>query len=101
MAAQHPAAIKPNLHYTSPRLRRDAKTQVNDITNQFHGLLSGLQRAQFQTALDLQIRLDQAEKEAAAANQRCELIAKNAEIVLEDKQKQLDSLIAMHRSSLG
>jgi phage-related minor tail protein len=97
LTAQHPTAIKPYLHYASPRLRRDAKAQTSSITNQFHVVMSDLHRARYQNAFELRTQLSQAEQIAADATARCELVTKNAEIVLADKQRELDSLLALYR----
>jgi phage-related minor tail protein len=101
LTAQHPTAIKPYLHYASPRLRRDAKAQTSSITNQFHVIMSNLHRARYQNALELQTQLSQAEQIAADATARCELVTKNANIVLAEKQRELDSLLTLYSKGSG
>jgi hypothetical protein len=101
LAAQHPNATKPYLHYTSPRLRRDAMPQTTAITNQFHGLMTDLHRARYQNAFELQTELAQAQKTAADAKAECETIAKNAEMALANKQAEIDTILALYRSALN
>jgi len=71
--------------------------QVTDLTNQFNRILSSLVRAQYQSAFDLQNRLDVANQTTADA----QAALRNAEQALEDKQKELDNILTMYKITLA
>jgi hypothetical protein len=72
-------------------------TQVANITNQFNVILSGLVRARYLSALELQNKLNRADKVASDAKKAL----RNAELALENKQKELDAIVAMFQISLA
>jgi hypothetical protein len=71
-------------------------TQVTDITNQLNVTLSDLVRARYQSAVKLQNKLNVANKTASDA----QTALKQAEQALENKQKELDAILAMYQMSL-
>ena len=97
LAAQHPNARLPFVHYSSPRFRRDAMAQVTEITNQFHAILSGLVRARYLSAMELQNKLNSANKTASEAKTALRI----AEEALENKQKELNAILTMFQISLA
>jgi hypothetical protein len=89
-AAQHPTASSPFVHYSSPRIRRDAKPQLIEIQQQFLKIFSALQTSRRHEAMELAVELAQAQeqhKEAAAeveqvrnalAEERAKIVAQEA-----------------------
>ncbi|KAK7030575.1 hypothetical protein R3P38DRAFT_2774895 [Favolaschia claudopus] len=69
IAAQHPNATEPFYHYSSPKLIRDAKTDVEDITNLFNTLFTNLKTARQQDTLDLTKKLHDIEENFASTSQ--------------------------------
>lgn len=70
---------------------------MTNLTNQFNQILSNLVRARYQSAFDLQNRLDVATQTSADA----QAALRNAEQALEDKQKELDNILAMYKITLA
>ena len=68
-----------------------------DITNQFNSILSGLVRARYLSALELQNKLAHANTTASDAKRAL----RTAELALENKQKELDAIMAMYQVSLA
>ncbi|KAJ7617487.1 hypothetical protein DFH06DRAFT_945293, partial [Mycena polygramma] len=75
-ASQHVSARDPFLHYASPRIRREGRAEVQDITNQFNGLFLSLIAARNQDSKELHKKLQIAaakeavvEKELVAARE--------------------------------
>jgi len=100
MAAQHPNASGQFIHYASPRLRREAKSDTQHLVNQFHVVINGLISARRKDALELGKALAQANQiiqdtqaEAEAASQELGLRTRE----LEEKE----ALIARYKSMLG
>ncbi|KAJ7039478.1 hypothetical protein C8F04DRAFT_922409, partial [Mycena alexandri] len=56
-AAQHVNANDAFLHYTSPRLLRDSKDDVEEITNHFNRVFLDLKNARQKDALELSKKL--------------------------------------------
>jgi hypothetical protein len=65
VAAQHPNGILPFINYTSPRLRKDAKGDAQQLVNEFQVLISGLIHARRKDALELGKTLAKANEENA------------------------------------
>ncbi|KAJ7693705.1 hypothetical protein B0H17DRAFT_862983, partial [Mycena rosella] len=63
--AQHVAAKDPFVHYSSPRIRREGKPEVEDITNQFNRLFLSLIAARNQTTKGLHQKLLVAQEKEA------------------------------------
>ncbi|KII92990.1 hypothetical protein PLICRDRAFT_62370, partial [Plicaturopsis crispa FD-325 SS-3] len=90
IAAQHPHASAQFVHWTSPRLRRDAKADVTDLVNRFQTMINSLINARRKDAFEMgkaledeRTRRNEAEKEAessrqAVQQQEAELKDKNA-----------------------
>ncbi|KAJ7029207.1 hypothetical protein C8F04DRAFT_1265087 [Mycena alexandri] len=55
--AQHTSAREPFLHFASPRIRREAKAEVEDITNRFNRLFLSLIAARNQETKELHKKL--------------------------------------------
>ena len=70
--------------------------QVTEVTNQFNTILSGLVRARYLSALELQDKLNSAKLTASEATTALRL----AEEALENKQKELDAILTMFQISL-
>lgn len=110
MAAQHGQARQPFLHYSSPRLRRDAQHQLEDIINRFQTLYSGLVSARRQDALEMHGQMLSAKAEAAEVQQKlaqvqeekqtAEIEAQQAYSVLLQKQMESERQIAQYKALL-
>lgn len=53
VGAQHPGGVGATIHYTSPRLLRDAPDDMDAIVNDYHGLMTNLLQARRAEALEL------------------------------------------------
>ena len=71
--------------------------QVTKITNQFNAILSGLVRARYLSAVELQNKLNSANQTASEAKTALRI----PEEALEDKQKELDAILTMYQISLA
>ncbi|KAJ3504075.1 hypothetical protein NLJ89_g8131 [Agrocybe chaxingu] len=100
----------PALHYTSSRLRREARNEATAIVDQFQQLTYALNLARTQDALQLQSayedkiqqerdRSDNAKKTAEAAQQEVRRITEDAEKIREENGANM-SLIAKLRAEL-
>jgi phage-related tail protein len=70
IAAQHTHAEGSFYHYTSPRLLREGKSDIEDITNQFNKLFAKIQAARLTDALAMHKRLQEAEGKTAEAEEK-------------------------------
>ncbi|CAK5276916.1 unnamed protein product [Mycena citricolor] len=102
LSAQHLFASGGFLHYTSPRLRKEAKPEVEKITTDLNRLYLKLIAARHQDTRAMQEKLQQAEQSQKLAEsslatvQQAEAEACNraqlAELRLEAQRKELDIL---------
>ncbi|KAF8062386.1 hypothetical protein FPV67DRAFT_1449182 [Lyophyllum atratum] len=100
LAVQQPTGASTATHYTSPRLRRDAKADTAKILNQFQVLTSGLLAAKRNEALEIakELQIAIAEKESLQEETQKVMADKDAEIIahasviadLQAKIKQLE-----------
>jgi hypothetical protein len=100
VAAQQPNSASQFIHYTSPRLRRDAKTDMQHIINQFGILINGLTNARRREALELGKALAQATEAAEAAEAEAQA-TRQALAQQTTEMAQKDALLAQYRSRLG
>jgi uncharacterized protein YbcC (UPF0753/DUF2309 family) len=73
IAAQHASASSGFTHYASPRLRREAKSQLTEINQQFNKVSAALVASRRREAVDLAMQLQQSqdqEREALAEAER-------------------------------
>lgn len=95
------------MHYGSPRLRRDAKQELGEITNHFSILIANLIKSRYQDAKELQKKLSQAEERAAATQIKYEMLleqnrnAESSRQALEAKQQELDGILAALQRTLA
>lgn len=92
MGAQHSNGTSAATHYTSTRLRREARKETVDILNSFQSLTSCLLASKREEALHLAQKLARVEEAKVQA-----LAAKDAELAARDKlisqyEEQLRSL---------
>jgi hypothetical protein len=97
VAAQHPNATSPFVHYTSPRLRRDAKGDAQRLVNEFQVLMNGLIHARRRDALELAKTLEKAniQKEEAEAKLRA------VQEAMHRQKAELELEIVEYRARLG
>ncbi|TFK62330.1 hypothetical protein BDN72DRAFT_744152, partial [Pluteus cervinus] len=62
IGAQHPNSPNPAIHYATPRLRTDAKGQVEALASQFSRMVTGLVMARRKEATVIAEKLQAAEK---------------------------------------
>ncbi|EGO00917.1 hypothetical protein SERLA73DRAFT_71884 [Serpula lacrymans var. lacrymans S7.3] len=93
LAAQHPQANVHFIHYTSPRLHREAKADTNQIVNSFADTINNLQNARRTDAIELSQKLS----EANQSKERAEAELARQQVDLAEK----DALISEYRSRLG
>ncbi|KAF8880857.1 hypothetical protein BD779DRAFT_1445880, partial [Infundibulicybe gibba] len=96
LMARH-ATGPPVIHFSSSRLRRDAKPDATDLVNRFSNLTSALLVAKRDEALQLAKKLDEVEAQKQAADAeisatRETLASQEAEIAAKD------ALIARYRA---
>ncbi|KDR72094.1 hypothetical protein GALMADRAFT_25222, partial [Galerina marginata CBS 339.88] len=63
IGAQHPSSVGSTLHYTSPRLLRDAPSRVEDMANDMHELMTDLLQSRRSDALTLSRQLKKSQAE--------------------------------------
>jgi hypothetical protein len=94
-AAQHPSGTSPFIHYSSPRLRKDAKEDTQRLVNDFGIMVKGLLHARRKDALELG-------KTLAKANDTVERAKAEAKEMREAMQNQQTELAKMNtRQGLG
>ena len=93
VAAQHPNASGQFIHYTSPRLRREAKDNTKEIVQQFHTTVNSLMNARRKDALEMGRALEIS---------RHELAQKEDEVCKQvDEIHEKDALLAKYKDMLG
>lgn len=100
LAAQHPHAIGEFIHFTSPRLLRDAKSDMEELVNDLNATFTGLMNARRKNALDMGRALAKAQQVASTAKaeasaMRRELEAHHAELAVKEAE------LAQYRMRLG
>jgi hypothetical protein len=93
IAAQHPNATGDFIHYTSPRLRREGKSEMEKIMTDVHITFSALMSARRKDAIELG-------KALATAKQAAEAAEANAEVMRRTVEAQ-QAEIAEYRAKLG
>ncbi|KDR65666.1 hypothetical protein GALMADRAFT_30715, partial [Galerina marginata CBS 339.88] len=63
IGAQHPSGAGSTIHYTSPRLLRDAPSRVEDLANDMHQLMTDLLQSRRSDALTLSLQLKKSQVE--------------------------------------
>lgn len=91
--AQHVSATAATIHYTSPRLSRDAPDNMELLINQFCQTISKLVHARRTEAMALLNRLQQAEEEKELALAR--------EVEITQKMSEMEALLSSYSSILG
>jgi uncharacterized protein YbcC (UPF0753/DUF2309 family) len=72
IAAQHATATSGFTHYASPRLRREAKSQLGEIQQQFNNMSTALVTSRRREAMDLAMQLQQAQEQEKQAQAEAE-----------------------------
>ncbi|KAJ7657000.1 hypothetical protein DFH06DRAFT_991398, partial [Mycena polygramma] len=93
LAAHHANAKEPFLHYTSPRLVRDAKSQMEEVTNTFNTMFIDLKTARHKDATELTRKLRIVENQQASTSR--DLVAatqdlEDARTNAAEQQKKID-----------
>ena len=100
MAAQHPNASGQFIHYASPRLRREAKSDTQQLVNKFNIVINGLISARCKDALELGKALAQANQ--TIQDTQAEADAASPALGLQTRElEEKDALIARYKSMLG
>ncbi|KAJ6477492.1 hypothetical protein DFH09DRAFT_1108600 [Mycena vulgaris] len=105
--AQHVNANEPFLHYSSPRLLRDGKSDIEDITNEFNKLFISLSAARQREAFEMSKKLQDAEAKHASTSKILESTTQDLEVARsegEEQKKRLEEqevLIAAYKSLLA
>lgn len=86
LAVQRSSGDSAALHYTSPRLRRDAKKDTVDLLNNFQNLTSKLLAAKREEALKLITELQNAKDAAKTAEKAAAqaIVEKDTEVLVKD-----------------
>lgn len=63
IGAQHPGGVASTIHYTSPRLYRDAPERMNEIATEYDQLMGDLLASRRSDALELRSQLKQSKEE--------------------------------------
>ena len=72
LGAQHSSSVGSTIHYTSPRLARDASEEIGGIVTDFHTLMTQLLHSRRTEALSLQrqlLEVEERNKEIAESNE--------------------------------
>ncbi|KAJ7624182.1 hypothetical protein B0H17DRAFT_963842, partial [Mycena rosella] len=77
---QHIHAVEPFIHYSSPRFLRDAKEDVEHVTNNFHKIFHTLKASREFVATVLQKELDVAKADRASTSLLLEMANNDAEV---------------------
>lgn len=93
LGAQHSSGVGSTIHYTSPRLARDAPEEAGAIINDFHALMTQLLQSRRTEALTLTRQLQEVEDQ----NKQ---IAQNNE-VLESKLEKMQQIFQNFAQRLG
>jgi predicted short-subunit dehydrogenase-like oxidoreductase (DUF2520 family) len=100
VAAQHPNASAPFIHWESPRIRRDAKDDAKDIIKRFNMTITSLMNARRQDALEMGKALAEAQKRGEDA----EVEAESSRQALKKQESELaakDAIITKYKMILG
>ncbi|KAJ7704644.1 hypothetical protein B0H14DRAFT_2548090 [Mycena olivaceomarginata] len=103
--AQHTHAKEPFYHYTSPRLLRDSKSDVETVTNTFNKLFASLLAARQKDASLMHKQLEEVQAAQASSSRALEEALNERELAqnkLEDANKRLEeykALLAAHTSN--
>ncbi|KAJ7065151.1 hypothetical protein B0H15DRAFT_794581, partial [Mycena belliarum] len=79
LTAQHTHANEPFYHYSSPRLLRDGKAEIEQLTNGFHKLFAALLAARKKEAKALHLQLQEAQEKNASTSRELEQAKSDAE----------------------
>jgi septal ring factor EnvC (AmiA/AmiB activator) len=90
IGGQHSNAGSQFIHYTSPRLRKDAKQDAQRLTNQFNFIVNGLMHARRKDALELGKTLAESRQETAVVREQM----RAAQKALADREEELQRKIA-------
>jgi hypothetical protein len=100
LGGQHVNASSAFTHYASPRLRRDAKSQLADIQQQFSQMAVALVTSHHREAVDLAMQLTQAQEQQKNALAEAAM-ARSALIQEQSSAADKDALIARLRAIIG
>ncbi|KZP25726.1 hypothetical protein FIBSPDRAFT_733519 [Athelia psychrophila] len=93
VAAQHPNANGQLIHYTSPRLRRDAREDTVAFVQQFSVIINGLVHARRKDALEMGKALETSRREVV---EKAALVQSQGEEI-----RSKDDLISKYKAILG
>ncbi|KDR73876.1 hypothetical protein GALMADRAFT_71426, partial [Galerina marginata CBS 339.88] len=100
VGAQHCSGVGATVHYTSPRLLRDAREPMNEIANDFHELMTTLLQSRRTDALTLSRKLKKAEEDKEVMDKKVEHMSDKL-ATQEDKLANQERLLQLYASRLG
>ncbi|KAF7327471.1 hypothetical protein MKEN_00325500 [Mycena kentingensis (nom. inval.)] len=95
ISAQHPFASGAFIHYSSPRLRKEGKSDIVRLTNEFQTMYSGLMAARHRESRDMYGRMvaaETTEKEAREALSASRAAEREATDRLRERENELELL---------
>jgi hydroxyethylthiazole kinase-like sugar kinase family protein len=102
-SAQHINANEAFLHYSSPRLVKEERKEVEDLTNDFNKLYINLMAARQRNAAEMSKKLQAAEEKQASTSKALDEAAQELETARKDaaeEKKRLEEQIEYYKTLL-